>query len=94
MLVQEATAEESDAYSDTTQAEPEAADTAATELDTEAGAEGVTGTTVVVLLSIDEDVETAGRVVFTRVVCEMEGVALGTVETELVATSVVDATPV
>lgn len=65
ILVQDSTAEDRDAYSDTTQVVPVPDDAAAASVEAE---EVGSGAWVVVGMSIEEDGVAAGRVVFTSVV--------------------------
>jgi hypothetical protein len=84
MLVQDSTAEERDAYSDTTQGEPEAAAATLEALEAEE-----VGACVVSGASTDKEVLTTGRMLFTRVVFELMGVSMGTTGAALVVAGLV-----
>lgn len=95
MLVQDATAEESDSYSDTTQAEPEAeAATTALETEEEVGALVVSETAIaeelltVSMTATSDEVRATGRMLLTRVVLEAAGVSTGTTKPALDAEEV------
>jgi hypothetical protein len=95
MLVQDATAEERDSYSDTTQADPEAeAAATALEAEEEVGASVVSATapaeellTASVTATADEVLAT-GRTLLSRVVLEAAGVSTGTTKPALDAEAV------
>lgn len=79
ILVQDSTAEESEAYSLTTQADPvtEAASTVGTEVATVVGVTaGAVVEAVVEMTTTTEVVEEAGRVAVTKVVFGMDGVSV------------------
>lgn len=82
--MQDSTAEERDAYSDTTQGKPEAAAATLEALEAEEVGAGVVSET-----STDEDVLTTGRMLFTRVVFELMGFSMGTTGAALVAAGLV-----